>query len=545
MAQDQHHIIDKLVVELEVSKPQDAHECQSKIDWEIEHYLEEKLERQFSQLSGEAFIQVDRLELDLGQFQPDEIKMEFMTRLHHQFVDTLDRLIRQQSPEINRMTRKQLLFQTFTHFLETGRYPWHAGKHLDEAMIRNPGALIDEVWDLDHDFVSHFLKQHLQMADLRSRLLQYLDGQQFIDLAVIHTGIDESQLRGAQRSIISLWELGVFQGTDRREIDRAYREAVLEHYHGRSDSTVPLGTRLLNHLYGEENLSDKRSFVRQLHDNEETVWKLPDDDISRSIKTLTALQGAVTVLQELSRSSEYDRYIKLNNYLTIIKKNVSSIKIIDEISDLEDFINYSKDQFGQLARAAVQVLDDQLLSGLEKDERRENSAGKTSENEFYINNAGLVLLWPFLTRFFRKLELIADRDFLDISTRSQAIHILQYIATGHTDSHEHQLLLNKILCGYPVEAYLPIGFSYSDRERKEAKELIESVIGHWEIIGNLSVDGFRASFLQRNGRLTRESDHWKLQVESAGYDMLLDRIPWGIQTIRLPWMEMPILNHWR
>ena len=53
------------------------------------------------------------------------------------------------------------------------------------------------------------------------------------------------------------------------------------------------------------------------------------------------------------------------------------------------------------------------------------------------------------------------------------------------------------------------------------------------------------SFLQRNGRLQRDSDAWRLVVESRPFDMLLDQIPWSFATLKFPWMERVIYVEWR
>jgi hypothetical protein len=70
------------------------------------------------------------------------------------------------------------------------------------------------------------------------------------------------------------------------------------------------------------------------------------------------------------------------------------------------------------------------------------------------------------------------------------------------------------------------------------------MISHWSAIGNTSVQGLRQTFLQREGYLSRKEDGWHLQVPKRTFDMLLDKLPWSISTIRLPWMETILWVEW-
>ncbi|MCP4701071.1 MAG: hypothetical protein GY862_30090, partial [Gammaproteobacteria bacterium] len=55
-------------------------------------------------------------------------------------------------------------------------------------------------------------------------------------------------------------------------------------------------------------------------------------------------------------------------------------------------------------------------------------------DELYIGNAGLVILWPFLSRFFTRLDLLLEdnKRFKNPAAMQRAIGLLQYTATGDT-----------------------------------------------------------------------------------------------------------------
>jgi hypothetical protein len=113
---------------------------------------------------------------------------------------------------------------------------------------------------------------------------------------------------------------------------------------------------------------------------------------------------------------------------------------------------------------------------------------------------------------------------------------------GRTD--EHDLLVEKLLCGHPWDAPLPVSLALTAAERRRSEELLDAAIGHWRVLGNTSRDGLRSAFLRRAGTASAIASGWKLQIARAGHDVLLDSLPWGIGLVLLPWMEAPLHVEW-
>jgi hypothetical protein len=161
----------------------------------------------------------------------------------------------------------------------------------------------------------------------------------------------------------------------------------------------------------------------------------------------------------------------------------------------------------------------------------------------YVQNAGLVLLHPFLPQLFGAMKIAGDDELL---RPGDALRLLHYLATGLDDAPEYELALPKILCGLPPASLAEEAEPLSDEMRKESAALLEAVIRHWEALKNTGTDALRESFLKRNGKLTRWHDGgWLLQVESNSFDILLDRLPWSFSMIRLPWMPSMLHVEWR
>jgi len=155
-----------------------------------------------------------------------------------------------------------------------------------------------------------------------------------------------------------------------------------------------------------------------------------------------------------------------------------------------------------------------------------------------VEDAGLVLLHPFLPRF---LELLGTAGGDALLRPSRAALLLHHLATGALTAEEHALVLAKVLCGLPIEAALPRESPVTPEEGREAVALLESVVRHWAVLRGTSADGLRGNFLARSGRLELRDGDWLLRVERRPHDVLLESLPWGIGHVKLPWM--PRLMH--
>ena len=80
----------------------------------------------------------------------------------------------------------------------------------------------------------------------------------------------------------------------------------------------------------------------------------------------------------------------------------------------------------------------------------------TKNSELFIENAGLVILWPYLTRFFQSLELIEGKQFVSETAAHKSAILLQYLADGQLDTPEYLLVFNKILCGLSWDEVLTL-----------------------------------------------------------------------------------------
>jgi hypothetical protein len=163
-----------------------------------------------------------------------------------------------------------------------------------------------------------------------------------------------------------------------------------------------------------------------------------------------------------------------------------------------------------------------------------------------VDHAGLVILHPFLPRLFERLGVAPPgARAIDPAWLPRAAALLAYAALGDDNPLDFELGLIKVLLGLRPEAVVltPAGMlSVGDREEVDA--LLHSVIEHWQVLKHTSIAGLRGSFLQRRGLLTAIDGNWRLRVEPDSFDMLIDRLPWALGPVKLPWMKTLLFTEW-
>lgn len=236
-------------------------------------------------------------------------------------------------------------------------------------------------------------------------------------------------------------------------------------------------------------------------------------------------------------------------YASIVNKLRKIFKEFINSSDLAITVeseneNRDKGLLDKINEVVADFLADEKENLPEQIETQLPDADYMEPNEsIYINNAGLVLLNPYITTFFSKLGITEKGKFKDTESTFRAVHLLQLLVTDAT-YEEHELVLNKILCNLPVSTPIPMDIVLKPSEKLLAKELLEITMQRWKKGSSGSKESFRASFINRDGRLSIVNDEWRLKVDQRGYDVILNTLPWSFGMIKLPWMLKPLIVEW-
>jgi hypothetical protein len=183
--------------------------------------------------------------------------------------------------------------------------------------------------------------------------------------------------------------------------------------------------------------------------------------------------------------------------------------------------------------------DDEIDSDIHSDKQWDSST-----EGIMIENAGLILLHPFLEHFFKEFDLVKEKEFANQESRYLAIHLLHFLATGKKNPMEYELTLEKYLCGIAPEETVPGRVKLSIEQKNECEKLLKAAIGHWKALKKTSPSGFREGFLQRNGKLIFNDFQPRLVVEKKTIDVLLSSLPWSYNTIKLSWLEHILVVDW-
>ncbi len=319
---------------------------------------------------------------------------------------------------------------------------------------------------------------------------------------------------------------------------------------------------------GLQSENRKKNFFKLLaYLDEKWVFDLINEDLFTSFfelrKSILA-RTSIDFFTDLRIGKKLDRMhfivslwaknqIKVKNALQILLPVLEDwVEIADSKLVLKVFspVNFKSNLLFQLRNSSKK-----LKKILEEDSERKKLEEKESIPEeiqevdygegVTVGNAGLVLLWPFMGRFFNALGMVGREGMKSEEIRERAILLLQYIATGQVEFEEWDLTLNKILCGanpdFPVAGKIDL----SDEERELCDKLIKGTIYNWEKMRGTRMETFRETFIQRDGRLFQKENRWELLVDTKAYDVLLDTLPWNLSMINLSWMSTRITVQWR
>jgi hypothetical protein len=167
------------------------------------------------------------------------------------------------------------------------------------------------------------------------------------------------------------------------------------------------------------------------------------------------------------------------------------------------------------------------------------------EARIYIPNAGLLILWPFLTRLFSNLKYTNEGLFINEEKRLRAVFLTQYLVAFTEDNPEYTLMLNKLLCGMDINDPIIDNVILTDEEKSEAENLISSVLIHWKEMNNTSPKIFQQTFIQREGIIFQKEGNWNVIVNHSTFDILLLKLPWGLSIIKYPWNNYLIYVEWK
>ncbi len=304
-------------------------------------------------------------------------------------------------------------------------------------------------------------------------------------------------------------------------------------------------------------ITEYNSYITEIFKRVDIFQNIPENQLR-----LESWQGIILSLcNEENNQVTKEEFIQKHLLHITARFNLKYLDLIEQIEQTAvDFQKYNKSfkipvskisdpintptSINNFSRQDINKIENPLFPAVSNSVNISAHSKFTHSDEIYISNAGLILIWPFLTSFFNNLGFVEQNSFVDQKSGDRAAVLLQYIVERSTEISEHELPLNKLLCGRDLSEPIDTNQKFTEQEQTESEDLLSAVIHNWSILKNTTSDGLRTAFLQREGILKIHNGSWMLQVKRETYDILLDRIPWTIRIIKLPWMDDILSVEW-
>lgn len=319
---------------------------------------------------------------------------------------------------------------------------------------------------------------------------------------------------------------------------QAENKKLLLHYFVENEQSMPLINAISQEQEWMNFLVPILDAVKRLVDFIQRKWKI-------RINNQLLLQNVFNFSKNGTHRSQKEL---LHALWQLVRQRLSSKQ---EAQLIREFLLANEQEllFRQLKQSLVK--DPDTYPGEHPEEEEEEipeDPEKAEENSAavqFIDNAGLVLISPFLPRLFTMLELTENGKFRSREAQIKAIFLMQYAAAGNGEFPEYALQLNKLLVQFKTGIPIPRKSVLTDEDKNIVDGMLEGVLQNWGRLTNTTAAGLREGFLCREGRLEEQEDTHLLTVEAKAFDMLLDQVPWNFRTIKFSWMKKAIQVKWR
>ena len=268
------------------------------------------------------------------------------------------------------------------------------------------------------------------------------------------------------------------------------------------------------------------------HADRQIVWRLVLNVLSEYLKTSNSNLREY-LLQQIPKIEQTGFSQTKNNHQNW-KTLVEIFPFIKE-NDILESIKSNSEIKPEKEKSSVEIIHQENFVA--------NNEDLIQNDGQYVQNAGLILIHPFIKAFFEHCDLI-DPKTQQLIDPELCAHLLHYIATGKTNAPEYDMVFEKFLCNIPMNQTINKHIKLSRKHKTQAKNVIESVQHNWNPMKKSSVALLQNEFFQRSGKLVVTDHDYTLTVERKAQDILLDKLGWGLGLIKLPWKEKFIFVNW-
>ncbi|WP_157888848.1 contractile injection system tape measure protein [Enterobacter roggenkampii] len=188
----------------------------------------------------------------------------------------------------------------------------------------------------------------------------------------------------------------------------------------------------------------------------------------------------------------------------------------------------------------------QIYKSLAPDCRKSSHAAEQVAGATYwhqINDAGLVLLWPFMPELFRQLGLLKNKRFINTYAQHQAALCLDWLSRGESEPLKLPTVSRRLcgLSGRDINEDIDLEEELRQKLSVWLADIPRAMPAKWQ---KLSSGDLRQWFLQRPGWCSPDPEHTTIYVQPAVFDVLFNDWSWPTELVALPWLERPLTIRW-
>ena len=566
MLNSNKHIINKVFLEINTNSKEKGYYLKDNIDAFLQKEIFSFLENYFNELDSKKpsySIQLEKLNIDIAinqNLDSEDFKGQILEKIAKQVEEIFEK--EEQNIEgYKRIKPQEKEIESFFYFLETGTNAWWTTLNPDFKIVDD--TTFDKILN-DKTFPFKWANA-IQKPIVRTRFIKQFSDSQIVTIIKkgillkknstdsnakiirieaikkhIETSITKNQLIPNQRFL--MWEivvLSLLETNDSILKQKLFRLICSVFEFHKKNSFLEHKAFFLNEIENQIENQNELELLANLDAIvliiEEKLNKVILKEKETGIETVTKTQAAIKTETEIETGK-----IQKNNEKTapdsdLILFTNKDTTVQSDDKNIESLSNNSKEKTPDNHEEVI----DKKEPSLEK----EQELLGTDISELYLDNAGLVLIHPFLKSLFDNCKLLNKDN--TINNPEVATHLLHYIATGKEQDYENAMSFEKFLCNIPIAQPIERNIVLSEEMKKEGEAMLQAVLSNWDIMKTSSAELLQNEFLQRPGKLNiNGNESPTIIIERKTQDLLLDKLSWNLSIIKLAWKKRIIYVNW-
>lgn len=566
----QRHIINKQILEIHLPEDVDVNAVQE----EISKLYQEKIVPIINDLcdrhsAAGTLCKIDSLTIDLGTLQLEGFEEAFAEKFAEAIASEEVEMLPDNTKNsggtngTDDILEQKAPLDVLAHYLMTGTMPWWAASSTKKYLHE----LLDGLNDAPNATFIALLKEISRKKEFLDRFIFTFSEAQIQQSFSVLSALpmnDFLKIREEISAVILHKPLQFVHGLTAKKVTQTFWSAVFAHVAIANDHSSLMRFAIQQTL--QTMGVDPSDVLKEIQQNPSSqgIIKWIDVNVNPSLKDQTEIHRQVKEIslqhqdnpliqascKQLLQRLSHPLFSHLDPHrIQALARLIQDLKVAQSKAEEMDTILLKVVTETNLAPLAKHIhhLDFELrqMDSSAASNVMESLHSSHDETDFItVENAGLVILWPFLQRFFNNLDLLDERAFKNEEAQHKAACLLQYLADEEEEEvFEGQLVLNKVLCGIALSDPLALE-PLSEEDKEMAEGLLRSVVSRGPLWKNLSLSGLRTNYMQREASLRSRDGHWLLQVKKETHDITLEKLPWSFNTVKLPWMNEILIIEW-